>query len=144
MKTSKRKISIILKFCLIGIWCGGLSYALYINPSVTVTQSKLREMQQQASILLQNGGQVVYRDDLAKYGVASLLRGISFVSLSDAAYTKDIDGLVANGWASKGNGAYCKDGVLLRFDRRPVSFQGGEVIKLDMDYSARSIHYCGI
>jgi hypothetical protein len=140
---SMRKIPLFLKIGFGVILATFLAYALYINPSTSTTQSKLQEMQKEAASLLKNGGQVVYEEDLAKYGVASLLRGISFASLSDEAYKKDLNDLVFDGWVDKGGDVFCKNGILLRFDRQAIIFHGDPVMKLDMDYSARSIHYCG-
>lgn len=141
--SSKRRLSKVLKIALGVAWAALLAYGFHINPSASITQSKLQEMQVDAFILLKNGGDVVYEEDVAKYGVASLLRGISFASLSDQVYAKNLHDLAINGWIAKGDGVFCKNGILLRFDRRPVSFRGDEVVKIDMDYSAKSVHYCG-
>jgi hypothetical protein len=142
IKRSEIKIPLYLKIGLGVIWLVLFIFILRTNPSVTTTKLKLGEMQKETDFLLKNGGDVIFSDDLAKYGVASLLRGMSFSSLTDEMYKKDMNDLVSNGWNDKGGGVFCKDGILLQFNRRAIFFKGIATVELHMNYSSKSIRYC--
>ncbi|MFK2901863.1 hypothetical protein ISP15_16105 [Dyella jejuensis] len=142
IKKSNIKIPLFLKIFIGIAWLSLFIFIIRKNPSAKTTALKLNEMQKEADLLLKNGGDVVFSNDLSKYGVSSLLRGISFSSLTDDIYKKDINYLASNGWDDKGSGAFCKGGIFLQFNRRAVFFKGIATVELHMDYSAKSIREC--
>lgn len=82
----------------VGICVLLLINAVVSNPTLGQAQSGLRMMRQEADAVLANGGKVIDRDTVAKYGVARLGFVIAAEGWSSALKQRYINTLIERNW----------------------------------------------
>lgn len=123
------------------------SKVLILNP--TDTTSKFNMMKSDMNYLLGVGGDVVFKKDLDRGSVASLMRNISAKSWSPELFEKYQISLEARGWKEisgpNENWQACKLGALVTLDKNPSLFPalGEQTYGMRFEYSAGSIRQCG-
>ncbi|MEM5424373.1 hypothetical protein [Paraburkholderia ferrariae] len=123
------------------------SKVLICNP--TDTTSKFNMMKSDMDYMLGVGGDVVFKKDLDRGSVASLMRNISAKSWSRELFEKYQLSLRARGWkdirGDSGNWQACKLGVLVTLDMNSSLFPalGEQTYGIRFEYSAGSIRQCG-
>jgi hypothetical protein len=120
-------------------------YAIHKNPSYAESKEKLNDMQLIMGELLSNGGQIVHRSDLAKFGGALSSRMIDAQSFTGDQRKKDKELLLSSGWrqVNNSNDQFCRDDVLLEFNGIVSGYyQGRPVISILASFSARTKAIC--
>ncbi|WP_431634709.1 hypothetical protein ACQVBX_13490 [Dyella sp. KULCS107] len=114
-----------------------IPYVLITTPSLSQSRSRLGVMEGDLREMFKNGGRIINRREVDKYGVASLSVEVVGELLSD-------EDLVRLGWTSIGlsGGGYCKDGIFLSVRISPQIFLGQKVLDLDFRYTSQTIATC--
>lgn len=120
-------------------------YAIHKNPSLTESEEKLADMQLIIGKLLANGGQVIYQNDVAKFGGALSSRMIDANSLSDDQRKKDKEVLLSLGWRQVDHSSdqFCRNDVLLKFGGTIEGYyEEKPVVSILASFSARTKEIC--
>ncbi|CAM2342036.1 hypothetical protein QZM46_29405 [Burkholderia vietnamiensis] len=126
------------------LWLFMLVYALVKNPSATDASEKIDMMNGDMAMMLVNGGNVVYRNENAKFGGALLSVLIRTDSWSNQLRERDIKTLVDLGWQqiSTGPASFCKRGVIAEIQENVGNYKNVSTVLISMKYNATTIKAC--
>ncbi|WP_157640595.1 hypothetical protein [Burkholderia ubonensis] len=126
------------------LWLFMLVYALVKNPSTTDASEKINMMNGDMSIMLANGGNVVYRNENAKFGGALLSVLIRTDSWSNQLKEQDVKTLVELGWQkiSMSPVSFCKRGVIAEIQENVGNYKNVSTVLISMKYNATTIRAC--
>lgn len=126
------------------LWLFMLVYALVKNPSATDASEKIDMMNGDMAMILVNGGNVVYRNENAKFGGALLSVLIRTDSWSNQLRERDIKTLVDLGWQqiSTSPASFCKRGVIAEIQENVGNYKNVSTVLISMKYNATTIKAC--
>jgi hypothetical protein len=114
-----------------------IPYVLITTPSMSESRRRFGVMEGDLHKMFNNGGRILDRQDVNKYGVASLSVQVSGELLND----KELMGL---GWASisSSGGEYCKDGIILTTFISPQLSMGKKILNVNFRYTSQTVDIC--
>ncbi|WP_141118788.1 hypothetical protein [Pandoraea sp. PE-S2R-1] len=126
------------------LWLLVVIFAMVKNPSVTDANAKMSLMKVDMTAMLANGGDVIYRDENAKFGGALLMlmvRKAGWTEQRRDAYAKT---LVNIGWHQIQTGPvkFCKAGMIAEIHPSVADYKGVPVVLIGMRYDATTIKSC--
>ncbi|AJC20517.1 hypothetical protein [Pandoraea pulmonicola] len=126
------------------LWLFVVIFAMVKNPSTTDASAKMTMMKADMARMLANGGDVIYRNESAKFGGALLSIMIRKAAWTERLRDMYIETLVGLGWrqTQTGPATFCKGGVIAEIHPSVEDYKGVPVVLIGMMYDATTINSC--
>ncbi|MGZ2747203.1 hypothetical protein [Burkholderia stagnalis] len=143
-KNSNRSVKRYAIALAVMLWVFMLVYALVKNPSTTDAGEKINMVKGDMAMMLANGGNVVYRNENAKFGGALLSVLVRADSWSHQLKEQDIKTLVDLGWrrVSTNPGSFCKQGMVAEIQEDVGNYKNVPTVLISIKYNATTIRAC--
>lgn len=121
-----------------------IPYVLITTPSFQSSQKMFGVMKGDAREIEKNGGIVVSKKEVNKYGVADLSINFLAGSLSSEVRAKNALTLSSLGWKSidRYNDGYCKNGMIYSSYFSDEMYDGMKMVVMNFRYTSQTISVC--
>lgn len=126
------------------LWLFVVIFAMVKNSSTADASVKMTMMKADMSLILANGGNVIYRNENAKFGGALLSIMIRKEAWTEQLRDMYIETLVGLGWRQiqTGPATFCKGGMIAEIHPSVEDYKGVPVVLIGMRYDAETVNSC--
>lgn len=123
-----------------------IPYVLITTPSLSDSHRKYSIMKNDLRVILHNGGTVISKEEVDKYGVADIAASFFAGSLTVDIRNKNLAAIISLGWIPIGRlgNEYCKDGILFSSYFSDEDHDGNKVVIMNFRYTSQTIRLCKV